>query len=175
MPLWFEYLLLILLIILFALSITNAVYYGRAKEDPNPTPPISSSTGETMMWINVALAVVSFVSIILLIVRLIWFREDSGLYRLRTGQKDLDDTDEVRFKIRGGIDCNSIRTPSKQVACQSNEIKFSHMAEKATDMSVCQEIALVRGEKDELSHKCRQNVRNYIKMNQQQQAFGGYR
>lgn len=130
LPLWFEYLLLVLAIILLALSIANAVYYGRAANDHNPNPPITKTNAHIMMWINILLALASLTVLILEILRLTIYREDAhiALYRKRnldmkrimSGENcDMYSTDQERrlckmynnfnnTRVREGLECNVI-------------------------------------------------------------------
>jgi hypothetical protein len=148
LPLWFEYLIVVLLVILFALSIANAVYYGRARHDSSPNPPISEHTANTMMWINIILAIASFAGLIILIVRLIWFRDDSHLYEYRDNSKKIR---QKKRQLAAGEKCDEfIRDEDKEI-CASN---LRHLVAKSQKGIDCDNIRDLRGSGDQLTTQC---------------------
>jgi hypothetical protein len=152
LPLWFEYLLLVLMILLLGLSITNAIHYGRSINDPNPHPPITPATAHTMIWINIILALASITVIILLILRLTIFREDSHITKYRRSKHQ-----QRLALINAGLNCESFVNDSDKKTCLINLRAFETKSKNGVD---CTSISTAReqtGDPQRLYEICLQN------------------
>ena len=69
--LWFKIIIIIIGAVILAFSIANAVFYGRISGHGGCNSSISGSTATIMMWINIVLALLSFVLIAFGIWRLV--------------------------------------------------------------------------------------------------------